>query len=317
MKNKYKILICGATGFIGRNLVNKYASLKNVDLYLINHKRKKFHNKNITWLTGDLRNKKFVNKITKNIDIIIQAAATTSGAKDITNKPFIHVTDNLIMNSLIFESAFINKVKHVIFFSCTVMYHSSEKALKEIDYNPNKKLNTKYFGVANTKLALEKLCEFYSGISETKYTVIRHSNIYGPYDKFDLEKSHFFGASMSKIMRAKNNIVVWGDGKESRDLLYIDDLVNFVKKVIDKQKNKFQIYNCGYGKGFSVNTIIKKIIKFSNKKISISYDNSKPTIKTNVFLNCNRALNEINWTPKTKIDQGIQKTIKWWKQNIK
>ena len=66
------------------------------------------------------------------------------------------------------------------------------------------------------------MCEFYSNLSKTKYTVIRHSNIYGPYDKFDLEKSHVFGATLTKVMNGKERVTVWGTGREGRDLLYIE-----------------------------------------------------------------------------------------------
>ena len=102
------------------------------------------------------------------------------------------------MNSYLFRAAFEHKVKHVIFFSCTVMYPSSEHALKETDFDANKALYPRYFGVGNTKLYIEKMCEFYAGISDTKFTAIRHSNIYGPHDKFDLERSHVFGEQLQK-----------------------------------------------------------------------------------------------------------------------
>ena len=67
--------------------------------------------------------------------------------------------------------------------------------------------------------------------------VIRHSNIYGPYDKYDLDKSHVFGATITKVMTNKNNrIEVWGKGTERRDFLYVDDLVDFISLAIKKQK---------------------------------------------------------------------------------
>jgi nucleoside-diphosphate-sugar epimerase len=116
-------------------------------------------------------------------DVVIQAAATTSGSKDIVNNPSLHVTDNAVMNSYIFREAVSAKVKHVVFFSCTVMYPSSDVAIPE-DTAPDP--HPRYFGVAHTKMYIEKMAEFYSRIGETKFTVIRHSNIYGPHDKFDL-----------------------------------------------------------------------------------------------------------------------------------
>ena len=107
------------------------------------------------------------------------------------------------------------------------MYQSHEKPLKESDWDPNKEINSKYFGIANTKIYIEKMLEFYSMISKMKTTAIRHSNIYGPFDKYDLEKSHVFGATITKVMTAKNEIIVWGSGDEKRDVLHVDDLMNF------------------------------------------------------------------------------------------
>ena len=107
---------------------------------------------------------------------------------------------------------------------------------------------------------------FYSRLNRNKYTLIRHSNIYGPYDKFDLDKSHVFGATVNKVINAKSNkVIIWEKGDEGRDLLYIDDLVNFVELAIKNQK-KFGIYNVGYGNLISINSLVKKIINLSGKK---------------------------------------------------
>lgn len=316
MKNKIKILVCGGTGFIGKNIVRALIKNKKNQIYATFNKKKKFRLKGLKWKKADLTNLKDVNNVMKGMDIVIQAAATTSGSKDIVNTPEIHVTDNAIMNSYILRACKVFRIKHLIFFSCTVMYPSSKKSLNEamlIDYN---KINPKYFGVASTKLYVEKLCEFYSKISETKFTCIRHSNIYGEFDKFDLNKGHFFAANMIKIFNYNNTpINIWGDGKEKRDLLYIQDLISFVKKVLRYQKNKFKIYNCSYGKSFRISEIINKIILNSNKKIKIFYDVSKPSIKTDILVNSNLAKKEINWKPITKINDGIKKTYRWLEKN--
>ncbi len=317
MKNKKKILVCGGTGFIGRNIVEFFSKLNDYEVHATHYKRNKFSNNNIKWYKVDLRNKNQVNKIINNFEIVFQAAATTSGARDIVNKPYIHVTDNAVMNSYIFRAAHENNIKHLIFFSCTVMYHSSNINLKEKDFDPSKDLQKKYYGVGHTKLYIEKLCNFYSSFGKTKYSVIRHSNIYGPYDKFDFEKSHFFGASISKIMQNDKVINIWGKGTEKRDFLYVDDLMFFLEKLINYQKLNFKLYNCSYGKAFSINQIIKKMIKISGKKLKIEYDLSAPTITSNMKISSKLAEKELNWTPKTHIDKGIQKTISWWKKNIK
>lgn len=315
---KKKVLICGATGFIGRNIAESLAQKDEFEIYGTYLKSNPPDNPKIKMIKADLTNKEDVDKAVKGMNLIIQAAATTSGAKDIVTRPYIHVTDNAIMNSLIFRSAYEHKVGQVIFFSCSLMYQSSPTPVKENDFDANKPFNSSYFGSGWTKLYIEKMCEFYSRLGPTKYTVIRHSNIYGPYDKFDLEKSHVFGATITKVMANKDGkIIVWGSGEEERDLLYVSDLVNFVDSAINKQKTDFEIFNVGYGSSVSVADLVKKIISHSGKDIKIEYDLSKPTIKTKICLDATKAKNYLGWTPKLSLDEGIEKTIKWYKVNFK
>ena len=111
---KLRVLVCGGTGFIGTNLVNKFKKRKNIILTATYLKSSPTKDKSVKWIKADLRNKTKVYKIIKDQDIIIQAAATTSGAKDILNKPYLHVTDNAIMNSLILQACYDLKVSRFI-----------------------------------------------------------------------------------------------------------------------------------------------------------------------------------------------------------
>ena len=316
LNKKTKILICGATGFIGKNLTAFFSNLEEFEVHAVNFKSPEYYIKNVIWHRADLRNPKKVNSLLKDIDVVVQAAATTSGSKDIVTKPYIHITDNAVMNSYIFRSAFENKVKHVIFFSCSVMYQSNTLPLKEDDFNPDIPLVERYFGIGHTKLYLEKMCEFFSKISNTKYTAIRHSNIYGPHDKFDFQKSHFLGASISKVMLASEKITIWGTGEEERDLLYVDDLTNFVYLALKKQSSQYRLYNCGEGVSRSVKDVVQTIINVSEKNLEIETDTSQPSIKTSLSLDYSLAKKELGWEPKTELKSGLKKTITWWKQNI-
>jgi nucleoside-diphosphate-sugar epimerase len=310
-----KILVCGATGFIGRNITEALSRNPRFSVHAVSHESPQYLADAVTWHKADLRNPDDVETVMNGVDVVIQAAATTSGIKDIVNRPYIHVTDNAVMNSYLFRSAFEHRVRHVIFFSCTVMYPSSEEPLSEHSINANESLHEKYFGIGNTKLYLEKMCEFYGKMGETKFTAIRHSNIYGPYDKFDLEKSHVFGATLTKVMKENDRITVWGAGRESRDLLYVDDLIHFVLLVIEKQKSNYELLNCGSGKPISIRSLVEKIIGISGKHLDLVYDRKMPTIETSLSLDCDRALTLLGWSPRVSLDEGIQRTIKWWKEH--
>jgi nucleoside-diphosphate-sugar epimerase len=312
---KKKILICGATGFIGKNIAN-YFSKKNYEVICVYNKKKKFNNKNIKWIKADLRKYQECLKATRNIDILIQAAATTSGSKDIINTPYVHVTDNAIINSYLLKASFQNKIKQFIFTSCTVMYGDSKKPLKENQVK-EQEIFPAYYGVANTKLYIEKMCKFFSTICKTRFSIIRHSNIYGPNDKFDINKGHFIGSSIYKVFNEKNNYVkIFGKGDEKRDYLYIDDFLDFVNKIIG-QKKAFEIINCGYGKSFKIKDVLNIIIKLSNKKKKIKYLSTSKNINVNILIDVKKAKKLLNWVPKHNLISGLKKTILWYKKNEK
>jgi len=312
------ILICGATGFIGRNLLEFYYTQNKYKI------RATYFNStplegydSVEWVHCDLRDPIQVKNILNGMDIILQFAATTSGAKDIINKPYIHVTDNIVMNSLLLREAFEQSIEHFVFPSCTIMYQRSDNAIKESDFNPSEEILPFYFGAGHTKVYLEKMCEFFSRFKKTKHTVIRHSNIYGPHDKFDLEKSHVFGATVTKVMTSQNGEVkVWGTGEEARDLLYIKDLIDFIDISLNQQTTYYELVNVGLGQGIKVKDLVQKIIIHSDRDLTISYDLSKPSLPTSLFLDCSKVKKIFNWEPKYTLDEGIIETLNWYKNNI-
>lgn len=318
MFDEERILVCGGTGFIGRNIIESIANKSDQKIFAIHRTREPFKHNQVVWIKANLTNESEVSNVFKQIrpTKVIQAAATTSGAKDILTRPSIHTTDNAVMNSYIFRAAADHEVSHLVFFSCTIMYHPSPVPVREEDYNANDQIHPRYFGAAHTKLYLEKMCEFYANNSNTKFTSIRHSNVYGPHDKFDLNRSHFFGATVSKILTAENEIVVWGNGTEARDLIYVSDLSKFVDLVLRHQKHKFRLYHCGSGSALTVSELTGRMIAVSGRDLKIAFDTTKPTIDFSLSLNCERAHLEVGWKPSVSLEEGIERTFDWWKSNI-
>ncbi|HBL17023.1 MAG TPA: hypothetical protein DD417_09830 [Elusimicrobia bacterium] len=315
--NKTRVLVCGATGFIGRNVAEALAADPDFEVYGTHWKSAPLDHPGIEMIKADLTRKTQVDRVVEGMDVVIQAAATTSGAKDIVTRPHIHVTDNAVMNSLLFRAAFEADVRHVVFFSCTTMYLSGETPLKETDFDANREMHKNYFGVGWTKVYLEKMCEFYSRIGKARYTVLRHSNIYGPHDKFDLERSHVFGATMTKVLAAQDGrITVWGSGEEARDLLYVSDLVDFVRLALAKQESKFELFNVGCGKAVAVKELVRKIIDASGQEVSMEHDLSKPSIKTSLCLDTAKA-RALGWQPKVGLEEGIRRTMQWHRANVR
>lgn len=311
---KQKVLVCGSTGFIGRNIAERLALRDDIEVYGTHFKRSPPDNSRINPVLIDLTDASQVNQAVQSMDIIIHAAATTSGSKDIITRPFIHVTDNAVMNSLLMRAAYEHDVKHFVFFSCTVMYQASEKPVAESDFNGGDEIFPIYFGVGWTKVYTEKMCEFFSRLGKNKFTVIRHSNVYGPHDKYDLERSHVLGATITKVMTNTSGILhVWGPGTEKRDLLYVSDLVDFVELALAKQQTPFELVNIGSGEATEINDLVQEIIRISGKNITIKHDLSKPHIPTRLCLDISKAREIFGWQPATSLYSGIKKSIAWYR----
>jgi GDP-L-fucose synthase len=306
------IMICGRTGFMGMNIFNSLLCNEKYSVCPSNFSTGNFR-------SIDLTNKGQIDLMLTQYkpDIIIQAAASTSGVKDILSRPYIHVTDNAIMNSLLLRACYEYNVKHFIFLSCGVMYQPGDTPRKETDYNESDKIFPAYFGVGWTKVYIEKMCEFYSRLGRTKHTVIRHSNTIGPFDKYGKEESHMFAATIDKVMRAKDGdeIEVWGSGEETaRDLLYVSDVCDFIKLIIEKQTDPYKLYNVGAGRSYTVKEIVEKVVETSGKNLKIRYNTERPVISTKLALDSTKAKMELGWEPKVSLEEGILKTMTWYKE---
>ena len=163
MKNffkKKKILVAGGSGFLGKNFLIKLSKFKcNLKATYLNN-NKLIKKKNIKYVRANLLNKKDCDNICKDIDILIIASAVSSGAKDIQKRPLIHLTPNLIINSLLLESAYKNNIKHVIFISSSTVYPLSKKSMNE--NSDNFHFFEKYFIVGWMKKFSEIMCEMYA-----------------------------------------------------------------------------------------------------------------------------------------------------------
>lgn len=300
-----RILVLGATGFVGRNAAEWFAAkghevvrqgcMRNADLQ------------------ANLLGPQAVDYT--GYDVIIQCAAATSGCKDTLEDPAMHIANNAVMNSYILKECAKAGVKHVIFPSCSVMYQSSPIPLKESDFDANTPLNPAYLGFASTKLYCERLCEFYANISDTKFTVMRNTNFYGPYDKYDPDRSHVFGATVRKVMDATDKVTVWGAGTEARDFLHIDNFCSFVEAAIERQPTKYALYNVGSGVAVKINELVQAIINHSGKQLTIEHDLTKPTIPTSLCLDTSKAKTELGWEPSVGLFEGIGSTLDWYRKN--
>ena len=296
---KKKMLICGGAGFHGRNAIEYFLNTGKYDIKATWHRNAdatEFYNGDVEWIQADLTKPWDVKRaFYRGFDIILQYAAVSTNLKDAFEKPYLHVTDNAVMNSLIFKQAYEEKVEHVIFPSCTVMYKDLGTPVKEEDFLGTIDSNEVYYGAGTTKVYLENMCKFYSELGETKFTALRQTNIIGKYDKTDLDKAHFFAAMIQKINNATESVEVWGDGTEEKDLLSVGKLMELIELIIENQSSKFELLNVGSGKNMSIKEIVKKIIEASGKKLDMVFDTSKPSRNIKLKLDVSKAKDGFNW----------------------
>jgi nucleoside-diphosphate-sugar epimerase len=310
-----RILVCGATGFIGRNLVEALAKRTDLEVHALRFTRPAYEIARVIWHQGDLRDAGSVNRLVPGMDVVIQSAATTSGARDIVKTPYIHVTDNAVMNSLLLRACYDHKVKQFVFFSCSVMYQARATPWREEEWDASQEMHLDYFGIGWTKVYVEKMCEFFSRLGVTQHSVIRHTNVFGPHDKFDLERSHVVGATVTKVMTsATGSVTVWGEGEEARDLIYVDDLVRFVELSLDRQTKPYEMLHASAGHAIRVKDLVARIVAASGRDLRIEHDLAGPTIKTSFALTI--AVPLVSWvgSPKSSLRRGRAPHLQWWKQ---
>jgi nucleoside-diphosphate-sugar epimerase len=215
------------------------------------------------------------------------------------------------MNSVLLRAAYEQGIRHFVFFSCSIMYAPSPRPVRESDFQPGGPLLSAYFGAAWTKVYVEQMCEFYSQLGRSKFTVIRHSNIFGPHDKYDLERSHVFAATVTKVLEGEGPIVVWGDGREARDFLYVDDLVACVDRALERQQTPYELVNAGSGSMVTVAELVRKVQTAAGVSREVRYQESAPTLKTSLCLDATKAGTLFAWEPRTSLDEGIRRTLAW------
>ena len=308
-----KILIFGGSGFVGINLTN-FLSKKNYNIISTYFNKKPKKVKNVKFVKFDLMSNNFDKKIFNNVETIFICSANSSGAKIMTNNPSSHFEDNIKMNLNLAKNLRYSKVKKIIFFSSSTVYPNTNKSCYENDINYT--FFEKYNFIGNGKLIIEKMYELYATQLKRKIDllIIRPSNIYGPYDKFDREKSKVIPSIIRKSVESQKYLEVWGDGSDIKDFIYIEDFIKITYKLFKLKKN-FLIVNVSSSKPILLRKVIYKIRNLTNKKLKIKYNKSKfrmiPIRKVS-----NSLLKKlINFKLDFSIDIGLKKTIEWYKLN--
>ena len=288
--NKKHVLLCGASGFLGRNLFEYLARQKNIELIGTYHTNRFCNDSRLRNINlADPEQIQGVLRKEGGFDVLIQ---TITPAQTFTE-------DAKLAHSSLLRAAHDNQVKHFIFLNNGSEAYPAVADIPALE--------------GNIMLWQEKECEKYSRLGRTKFTVIRHSNIYGPYDQGCLSELLSCGAIIAKIAHAqeRDTIVIPETGQNERDFLYISDLIEFVQRAIDMQTKSFVLCNVGTGRFVSTHDLVTKIVACSGKRLAATYTDRQPKKEVRLALDSTRALEEFFWVPFVHLGAGIRKTLDW------
>jgi GDP-L-fucose synthase len=311
-----KILITGGSGLVGQNLTNRLVKEGYTNIRVNLHKRGVRNRLNgVEYTKHDLQTYQGCREATENIEVVFHCAATTSNAVDTVDDPLAHVTPNVSMNNFLIDAAWRNFVKHYIFISSNTVYPpKGDEAVIETDFLFNEPYPV-YFPVGWMKRYAEVQCELYAKhLPRTmKTTVIRPANLYGPHDKYDFNKCHVTPATIRKVADEMNPIPVWGDGSELRDLLYIEDFVEALQVVLEKEtKDGFEVYNVGSNSVYSVLEVLDIMKEVASYNAPTEFISGKPSMIPTRKIDSNKIYNILGWKATTPLKDGLKLAYDWY-----
>ncbi len=307
MSNKIKIYIAGHNGMIGSAILKKFKKNKKYKLY--------YENKNKLNLADQSSVFSYLKK--NKPDSVILAAAKVGGivANNSDRASFIY--DNISIQSNVIHGSYLAGVKNLIFLGSSCIYPKLSKQPIKESYLLSDYLEQTNEPYAIAKIAGLKMCENYSNQYNLNYKTLMPCNAYGENDNYDLKSSHFFPALIRKIIDAirtnKNYIILWGNGKSKRELIFSDDIASACNFFLRK-KTKSKIFNIGSGVEYSIEEYAKLIMKHLNVNLKIIYDKKKPNGTFKKLLDSSLAKKN-GWKHKINFEKGISIVINDYLKN--
>jgi GDP-L-fucose synthase len=267
----------------------------------------------------DLKDQTAVNNFFKenSIDYVFLAAAKVGGILANDTYPAEFIYENLAIQTNVIHAAYINGAKKLQFLGSSCVYPKmAPQPIKE-EYLLTGPLELTNEAYAIAKIAGLKMCQYYTKQYGFETVSLMPTNLYGPNDNFDLEKSHVLAALLRKFHEAKVNdkseVVMWGTGKPKREFLYIDDMGDAAVHLMEYYTDP-EMVNVGTGKEISIKELAELIMETVRYQGEITHDLSKPD-GTPRKLNDTSKIQNTGWKPKTSLKEGIKKTYEWYLKN--
>lgn len=304
---KKRILVTGASGFLGSHLVRKFRS-KGVKK-LLTPTSKEF----------DLTKLEACREVVKGVDIVIHLAGYVGGIGLNMGHPGEMFYDNIRMGIFLIDEARRANVEKFVAIGSICCYPK----FTPVPFTENhlwdgypEETNAAY-GLAKKMLLVQ--CQAYRQQYGFNGIFLLPVNMYGPGDNFNPVSSHVIPALIKKMYDAKlqgrKEVIVWGTGKATREFLYVEDAAEGI--ILATQRyNKSDSVNIGAGFEISIRQVADKIAKLIGFKGKIIWDTTKPDGQPRRKLDVSRAKKEFGFVAKTPFDVGLRREIEWYEKNI-
>jgi UDP-glucose 4-epimerase len=308
-----KILITGGAGFIGSHLCDRFVKDSHSVLCLDNFMNGNLMNvrhllnyRNFKLINGDIRDFDLLEKIIRDVDAILHLAAQIHVDRSIVEPKFTYEI-NVLGTQNILEVARMYDVEKVIYASTSEVYGSAQTAPMDEEHP----LNSPHpYGAS--KIAADRMCYAYLETYGMNINIMRPFNIFGPRQK----DSGYGGVISLFTKRVLSNMppIIYGDGKQTRDYTYVEDIVEAYNLML-KSKPIKEPMNFGTGKEITIINLANLIINMCDKEGEISpvHIEQRPGEVRRLVANYSKARDILGWVPKYTIESGLEKFIDWYK----
>lgn len=300
-----KLLVLGSQGLVGTAI--KRSEIIN-QKFIVHYSNR---------AEADLTNRKEVESLFNSVkpNITINCAGKVGGILANNTQRYEFLTENLLINLNLFET--LKKYENSLLInlgSSSIYPKNSKFPLKESSLmtGPLEETNSAYSLSKIVGIAMGKAIE--SNILKTINLI--PTNLYGPNDNFDSQSSHVVPGLINKFYEAQENndaeCIVWGSGKPTRELLFVDDLVSALEVIIESNP-KEEIINVGSGSEISIKDLANKISLIAGYKGKVVFDTTKPDGVLKKTLDSS-LISSLNWSPKVGLDDGLKRTYEWYRE---
>ncbi len=297
-----RLLITGASGFIGQSLIRTASA--NTSLRLLQHQTQLKRQAEV--VQGNLENPQDCLRICEGVDCIVHAAGGTGSAAVGAQAAMAGIVHNLVLTARLLEAAWAKKVSKILIFGSTTGYPERERALVESDMHQGPPPPA-YQGYGWMRRYLEHLGEYVSSQSATKIIVLRPTAVYGPGD----QSSHVIPSLFAKAAQKADPFEIWGSGTEERDFLYVDDLTAACHRALEKLEPGQPIHLAS-GETTTIAQLSHLILQISgHQPAQIHYRSDRPTnIRARQF-DLSLAQKTLDFRPQVSLRSGLERTWAW------